>query len=106
MILLLHQHIKLNLCSFLVDTFADVGKHFPDDSFDSVNNTIHGCIWQLQRLKRENRKLKTLLSIGGYSYSDNFQVPVASKDGRNKFAETAVQLVEDLGFDGIVNVSP
>ncbi|KUJ12658.1 uncharacterized protein LY89DRAFT_688281 [Mollisia scopiformis] len=63
-----------------------------------------GSILDLMILKQKNRGLKTLLSIGGWTFAHEnkvFDVPAHSAEGRAEFAISTVELVKDLGFDGI-----
>lgn len=52
-------------------------------------------------MKQQNRHMKTLLSIGGWSYKDSFRGPASTDGGRQAFAKSSVQLLKDYGFDGI-----
>jgi chitinase len=85
----------------LADSYADLQKHYANDSWTESGNNVYGCIKQFYLLKMANRQLKLSLSVGGWSYSPSFSAPMATAAGRQLFADSAVQMVANLGLDGI-----
>jgi len=85
----------------LSDTWADLQYAYPGDNTTEPGQNVYGNVKQMFLLKKKHRHLKTLLSIGGWSYRGNFPPMLASSTKRQNFADSAVQFVADLGFDGI-----
>lgn len=80
----------------MTDTFADVEKTWDGDVPSNATTNLFGNLKQLYLHKKANRNLKTLLSIGGWSFRSYFAPALAEETGRRTFAKTSVQLLKDL----------
>lgn len=58
-------------------------------------------IMKLNELKKINPDLKTLIAVGGWSWSGRFSDAALTQESRNVFADSCVNFIVKYGFDGI-----
>ncbi|MDF2987315.1 MAG: glycoside hydrolase family 18 [Eubacterium sp.] len=79
--------------------FADIGDdlkiHLGFPEVDPAN------FEKLNELKRKNPKLKTLISVGGWTWSGKFSDAALTEKSRSGFADSCVAFILKYGFDGI-----
>lgn len=80
------------------DSWADVEKTFPGDTADQP---YKGNFYQLTKLKQQYPHLKTLISVGGWTWSERFSDVALTEQSRTIFAESCLQFILKYGFDGI-----
>lgn len=56
---------------------------------------------QLEQAKSANPGLRTLISVGGWTWSGQFSDIAATSAARKKFAASAVSFMRQYGFDGV-----
>jgi len=83
----------------LGDKFADAEKSWPGDVW---NQPVKGNFNQINNvIKSKHPHLKTLISVGGWSWSKDFSDIAAKESSRKVFASSCVDFMKKYGFDGI-----
>ena len=77
----------------------DVDRVFPGDPVGV--GAFGGHFRQLQLLKERHPHLKTLISVGGWTWSGNFSAAAATDEKRCRFAQSCAAFASRYGFDGI-----
>ncbi len=82
----------------LGDPYADIEHLYPNDS---PRDPFHGNFNQLLKVKKLYPHLKTLISVGGWSWSGRFSDAARTKASRTAFADSCVKFIVKYGFDGV-----
>lgn len=82
------------------DSWVDVEQPFCGESWDAPSDG-RGHFNALRLMKQSYPHLKTLISVGGWTWSKNFSDVAATDAGRAKFAQSAAAFVSKHGFDGV-----
>ncbi|NEW06619.1 hypothetical protein GK047_11400 [Paenibacillus sp. SYP-B3998] len=80
------------------DTWADTGMSYPGDTWETP---IKGSFNQLVKLKQANPNVKTIISVGGWTWSNRFSDVAADPTTRSNFAKSAVSFIKKYQFDGV-----
>ncbi|WP_223702242.1 glycosyl hydrolase family 18 protein [Sutcliffiella deserti] len=80
------------------DDWADLNKPFPGDK---ETQSHKGNFNRLNKLKERHPHLKTLISVGGWTWSARFSDVALTEESRTIFAESVLQFMLEYGFDGV-----
>ncbi|NQS98430.1 MAG: T9SS type A sorting domain-containing protein [candidate division Zixibacteria bacterium] len=83
----------------LGDEYADTQKWYPGDSWhpDSLRGSFH----QLQIIKANYPYVKTLISVGGWTWSTYFSNVALTEESRHIFAQSCMEFITEYTFDGV-----
>lgn len=85
---------KIALC----DPWAAIDKPFGDDKWDTP---LKGNFGQLIKYKKLYPKVKTLISVGGWTQSMYFSDVALTDSSRQVFAQSCVEFIRKYEFDGV-----
>ncbi len=83
----------------LGDPYADIDRFYDGDSWDP--GSLRGSFHQLELLKQDHPQLRTILSVGGWTWSSGFSNAASDESSREAFAASCIDLVRTYGFDGL-----
>lgn len=82
----------------LGDPWADSEFPYPGETEGSG---LLGNFNQLRLLKERHPHLQTLISVGGWTWSDHFSDVALTDESRQRFAASCVAFMRQYGFDGL-----
>ncbi len=97
---------KVTIINYAFLNLDSQGNVISGDEFADYNHTKdpiyseRGNFAQLRALRRDYPHLKLVLSVGGWTWSNNFSLAAATAASRERFATTLAHFVEEEDFDG------
>lgn len=82
----------------LGDPYADIDRFYPGDCWNP--GCRRGSFQRLRLLKQQHPHLKTLISVGGWTWSSGFSDAVLTASARTLLAQSIVDFVDLHEFDG------
>ena len=70
-------------------------------SWEDAEKGMAGHFGALKKIKAQYPELKTIISIGGWTWSNNFSDVAADPAKRQKMAQSSVEFITKYGFDGV-----
>lgn len=91
--------IDVDKITHLNYAFANIGSDYRIALGDSKVDLSNFA--KINSLKKTNKNLKSLISVGGWTWSDKFSDLALTEESRSKFADSAVEFIVKHGFDGV-----
>ena len=81
------------------DPYAAIDKSYPGDTWDQP---YRGTYNQLNNvLRAQYPHIKTLISVGGWTWSGKFSDVALTQESRDRFSESCVDFIRTYNFDGV-----
>lgn len=93
------ENVNISKVTHLNYAFANVGSDLKVSVGDS--QVDYKNFEAFVNLKKQNNNLRTLISVGGWSYSKYFSDAASNLQNRETFAQSCLDFALSYGFDGI-----